>query len=104
MLKKIMQPVMALVLAYGVIAASAPAAEAGHGRGVGVGIAAGIIGLWHSRRRGQPRSLLLALRRGMLSRPRGVRLRQSPLLLDNKAGDYVCRGGRWTCWRPTYCD
>ncbi len=23
---------------------------------------------------------------------------------ENSWGDTVCRGGRYTCWRPTYCD
>ena len=23
---------------------------------------------------------------------------------ENSWGDSVCRGGRYTCWRPTYCD
>ena len=22
----------------------------------------------------------------------------------NRYGDWVCRGGRYHCWRPTYCD
>ncbi len=103
MLKKLMQPVMAVVLATGLIASSAPTAEAGHGRGIGVGIAAGIIGLgilgavanrdrYYSRYAGEcypgPEECGFVNRR----------------CFYNRWGDYVCRGGRWTCWRPTYCD
>jgi hypothetical protein len=23
---------------------------------------------------------------------------------ENRYGEYVCRGGTWRCYRPTYCD
>ena len=47
MVKKLQHAAMAIVMAFGFIASTAPQAEArrGHGAGIGLGIAAGIIGL-----------------------------------------------------------
>lgn len=101
MLRTISRSAMAVALSAGLVASSVGSAEA-HGRGAGlaVGVAAGLIGL------------------GIL----GAAANASPRYRDscyrgaercgwrdrrcfvNAYGDEVCRGGRYTCWRPTYCD
>jgi hypothetical protein len=105
MLKRIMHALMALALIAGVTASSIGPAEAGHRGGrFAAGVAAGIIGL------------------GLLGAYAHARDRHYYSAHDecypgpeecgwvnrrcfyNSWGDYVCRGGRWTCWRPTYCD
>jgi hypothetical protein len=106
MLKKIMQPLMALTMAFGVMASSMQPAEAGHrGRGVALGVAAGIIGLGiagaiASERHHRP---YYRAQGGCYPGPEqcGWTNRRC---FENSWGDYVCRGGRYTCWRPTYCD
>lgn len=106
MLKKIMNSLMAVALAAGVAVSAAAPAEAGHrhGSGLGIGIAAGIIGL------GVGAAIADAHRHDRYyERARcypgpeecGWRNRRC---FTNTWGDTVCRGGRWTCWRPTYCD
>jgi len=104
MFKKIVQSLMVLTLAGGVIASSSDGAEARHGR-FAAGVAAGIIGL----------GVLGALadRRyhdddydragGCYPGPEQCGW-VNRRCFENRWGDYVCRGGRWTCWRPTYCD
>lgn len=106
MLKKIMTALVALALVVGVTASSAPPAEARGGGRVAAGIAAGIIGLGvlgayaHARDReyyyanGGGECYPGPERCGWVNRH----------CFENRWGDYVCRGGRWTCWRPTYCD
>lgn len=99
-----MQVFAALVLAVGTVMASVQPAEAGRGGRTAAGIAAGIIGLGilgayaHSRDRDYyhhdaecypgPRECGWTNRRCYIDR----------------WGDEVCRGGRWRCWHPTYCD
>jgi hypothetical protein len=108
MLKRIMQPVMAATLALGVAATTIQPAEARHGRGLAVGIAAGIIGLGiagalaHDHRYHR-RYHYYSGGGECYPGPEqcGWRNRRC---FTNSWGDYVCRGGRWTCWRPTYCD
>lgn len=104
MMKKLMNALMALSLIAGVTASSIQPAEAGRGGRVAAGIAAGIIGLGllgaygHARDRDYYRA-------GGECYPGpeecGWRNRRC---FTNSWGDTVCRGGRWTCWRPTYCD
>ncbi len=105
MMKKIMQALMALTLVVGVAASSIQPAEAHRsGRGVAAGVAAGIIGLGilgayaHSRDREYYRAS-----GECYPGPEecGWKNRRC---FTNSWGDRVCRGGRWTCWRPTYCD
>ena len=105
MLKKLTNSIMAMALALGVTASTIAPAEARHG--LGLGIAAGIIGLGigaaiandhryyrrdYYRSSGEcypgPEQCGWSNRR----------------CFYNSWGDYVCRGGRYTCWRPTYCD
>lgn len=107
MMKKIMQALMALTLVISVTASSIQPADAGHrGRGVAAGVAAGIIGLGllgayaHSRDRDD---YYYESRERCYPGPEecGWKNRRC---FTNSWGDTVCRGGRWTCWRPTYCD
>ena len=104
MFKKIMNSLMALALVAGVTASTIQPAEAHRGgRGVAAGVAAGIIGLGilgayaHSRDRHYYRES------NCYPGPEecGWKNRRC---FTNSWGDRVCRGGRWTCWRPTYCD
>jgi hypothetical protein len=105
MIKKLMQSLMALALVVGVTASSVQPADAGHRGGrVAAGVAAGIIGLGllgayaNSRERHYYRSSGECYpgpeECGWTNRR----------CFENEWGDRVCRGGRWTCWRPTYCD
>jgi hypothetical protein len=109
MLNKFMASLLAVLLAFGtVMAANTAPAEAGRGGRVAAGVAAGIIGLGvlgayaHARERHYysgyrdddevcyrgPRECGWVGRR----------------CFENRYGDEVCRGGRWTCWRDTVCD
>ncbi len=109
MLKKIMSPLLAVVLAFGAVtAATTQSAEAGRGGRVAAGVAAGIIGLgvlgayahardhrYHSRYRDYDEVCHKGPREcGWVGRK----------CFENRWGETVCRGGRWTCWRDTYCD
>jgi hypothetical protein len=106
MIKKLMVPLMAIMLAFGTVmtTASAPA-EAGRGGRVAAGIAAGIIGLGvlgayaHARDRHRYDDYEEVCYRG--PRECGWVGRRC---FVNRYGDEVCRGGRWTCWRDTVCD
>jgi hypothetical protein len=101
MMKKIMHALMALMLMAGVTASIQPA-EAGRGGRVAAGVAAGIIGLGllgayaHSRDRHYAHDECYPGPEEC-----GWKNRRC---FTNSWGDTVCRGGRWTCWRPTYCD
>lgn len=102
MMKTITRGLVAVTLAAGLTVSSMQTAEARGGRGAGlaVGVAAGIIGL------------------GILGATAGPRYYRQPSCYRggercgwrdrhcfiNAYGDEVCRGGRYTCWRPTYCD
>jgi len=105
MMKKMMSALMALMLVAGVTVSSIQPAEAGRGGRVAAGVAAGIIGLGllgayaHSRDRDD----YYSARERCYPGPEecGWRNRRC---FENSWGDTVCRGGRWTCWRPTYCD
>lgn len=103
MIKKLMQSAMALNLAFGVVATSMQPAEARGGAGVAVGVAAGLIGL------GILGAAANAGPRYYASEPACYKGRERCGWTDrhcfiNSYGDEVCRGGRYTCWRPTYCD
>ncbi len=102
MLKKSLYSVMAAVMAVGLLASSYQPAEARRGRNVALGVGAAIIGLGvlgayaNARERGYHRS-------HCYKGPEecGWRNRRC---FENRYGDVVCRGGHYTCWRPTYCD
>lgn len=103
MWKSITSLVLAGAVAMGGVTATVDQAEAG-GRGVGVGIAAGIIGLGllgayaHARDREYYRS-----GGGCYKGPERCGWRDRHCF-ENRYGDYVCRGGYYSCYRPTYCD
>lgn len=111
MLKTFLQSLMALTLAVGMTASSIGSAEARHGRGGGLafGLAAGIIGLGIA---GAIANEHRRDRRPYYYSGGGERCRPGPEqcgwtdrhCFENDWGDTVCRGGRYTCWRPTYCD
>lgn len=98
MFKKILHSLMALTLAAGFAFASTQDAEAR--RGFGTGVAVGVLGLFalgaaaHAHDRGYYRSCYGPERCAW----RGRRC------FENRYGDWVCRGGRYSCWRPNYCD
>lgn len=106
MIKKLIQSLMALTLVVGIGAASVQPAEARGGRAA-AGIAAGIIGLGilgayaHARDREYYREREYVRECHPGPEECGWRGRRC---FTNSWGDTVCRGGRWTCWRPTYCD
>ena len=103
MMKKIMSAAMALTLMVGATLTSVQPAEAGR-RGVAAGVAAGIIGLGilgaysHARDREYYRAA-----DDCYPGPEECGWTNRRCFV-NSWGDRVCRGGRWTCWRPTYCD
>ena len=108
MMKKIMHALMALSLIAGVPASSIQPAEAGRGGRVAAGVAAGIIGLGllgaygHARERDYDRHYYRSSGECYPGPEEcGWRNRRC---FTYSWGDTVCRGGRWTCWRPTYCD
>jgi hypothetical protein len=109
MIKKFMNALMAVALMVGVTASSIQPAEAGRGGRVAAGVAAGIIGLGllgaygHARERDYDRHYHRSGGGECYPGPEecGWKNRRC---FTNSWGDTVCRGGRWTCWRPTYCD
>jgi len=109
MIKKLLAPFLAITLAFGAVMTSASApAEAGRGGRVAAGIAAGIIGLGvlgavanardqrhYSRYRDDEEVCYKGPREcGWTGRR----------CFENRYGEEVCRGGRWTCWRDTICE
>lgn len=104
MLKSLLSPVLAVALAIGTLGASNVPAEAGHGR-FAAGVAAGVIGLGllgayaHARDRHYYRDYEPACYKG--PRECGWVGRRC---FEDRYGETVCRGGRWTCWRDTVCD
>lgn len=103
-MKKIMRTAAASAVALAVVAGAQQPAEAGryghhhhHDGGFAAGVAAGIIGLGvlsaYSHARG-PACYSGPERCGWTDRH----------CFHNRYGDWVCRGGRYHCSRPTYCD
>jgi len=106
MMKKLMASLLAVTLAFGaVMTASTTSAEAGRGGRVAAGIAAGIIGLGvlgavaNARERRHYRYDEEVCYKG--PRECGWTGRRC---FENRYGEEVCRGGRWTCWRDTICE
>ncbi|WP_333792984.1 hypothetical protein [Hyphomicrobium sp.] len=105
MIKKFVHGLMALMLVAGAAVSSTQPAEAGRGGRVAAGVAAGIIGLGllgayaHSR----DRDYYYRSRGECYPGPEECGWKNRRCFIDSW-GDRVCRGGRWTCWRPTYCD
>jgi hypothetical protein len=104
MMKKIMSALMAVMLVAGATVSTIEPAEAGRGGRVAAGVAAGIIGLGllgayaHERDRDY-----YYARERCHPGPEECGWKNRRCYTDSW-GDTVCRGGRWTCWRPTYCD
>jgi len=109
MLKTFMASLLAITLAFGAVMTTNTApAEAGRGGRVAAGIAAGIIGLgvlgaYAHARDGYHDRGYRAYDEVCYKGPKecgwvGRRC------FENRYGDEVCRGGRWTCWRDTVCD
>lgn len=110
MIRKILHPLMAVVLAAGLASASVHEAQARRGAGVAAGVAAGIIGLGilgaaaSARGRGyhheryddydEPACYHGPRRCGWENRR----------CFEDRYGDMVCRGGDWICRRPLICD
>lgn len=108
MIRKILHPLMALMLAAGLATASVQQAEAGRGHGVAAGIAAGIIGLGiigaaASSRRGGYYYDDDYDGGGCYRGPRRCTW-ENRRCFENRYGDMVCRGGDYVCRRPLICD
>jgi hypothetical protein len=103
MMKKIVQGAAALALVAGMVAATAPAADA-HGRGGGVaaGLALGtILGLGIAGAYAGPR--YYADGPGCYPGPRQCGYAGRSCWY-NRYGERICRGGEYRCWRPQVCD
>lgn len=105
MLKKLMVACLAITMAFGAVMTtnSAPA-EAGRGGRFAAGVAAGIIGLgvlgaYANARDRHYRAYDEVCYKG--PKECGWVGRRC---FENRYGDEVCRGGRWTCWRDTVCE
>jgi hypothetical protein len=109
MLKKLMSSLMALTMAFGIMAAVPSDAEArNRGGRVAAGVAAGIIGLGvlgayaHARDHGGHRTYYRSSGECYPGPERcGYTSRRCSY---NSWGDYVCRGGQYRCWREEVCD
>lgn len=104
MLKKLMHTLLGLTFAIGIAGASVQPARAGDNGGKFVaGVAAGIIGLsllgavTHARDRAYYRH------GACYEGPRRCEWRDRHCF-ENRYGEWVCRGGHYSCWRPTFCD
>lgn len=96
---------LAVAMIFSAMVVTVDRAEAGR-RGVGVGIAAGIIGLGilgaYAHARDRDRDYHRSGGGCYKGREQcGWRDRHC---FENRYGDYVCRGGYYSCHRPTYCD
>lgn len=104
MLKKITSLVMAVVTMIGLSLAVAEPAEARRGRNVGVGIAAGIIGLGILGAYAHARDRDGSYHRSNCYKGREECGWSNRRCFENRYGDTVCRGGVYSCHRPTICD
>ncbi|MFM7085351.1 MAG: hypothetical protein ACKOW3_10185 [Hyphomicrobium sp.] len=111
MLKKTLGlAIIAILSASAFVSVSVDRAQAGHGGSLAAGIAGGIIGFGllsayaHANER--------AYYRAYDYKPYPEVCHQGPQqcgwvgrrCFENSWGEMVCRGGRWSCWRETYCD
>ena len=109
MLKRLLSSMMTLALVVGIAVSATTPAEAGRrGRDVGVGIAAGIIGLGilgaYANARDRHRYDHYERSRHECYKGPEECGWVNRRCFTNSWGERVCRGGRWTCWRDTYCD
>ncbi len=106
MIKKILHPMLALVLAAGMAMTTMHDAEAGHGSRVAAGVAAGIIGLGILGAAASARHDAdyyddyddRCYRGRRRCHWEGRRCH------ENRYGDLICRGGERVCRRPLICD
>lgn len=103
MWKTITSMILAAATFFGATMVTVNQAEAGRGRGVGLGIAAGIIGLGVLGAYAHARDREYSNTGGCYKGPERCAWRDRHCF-ENRYGDYVCRGGRYSCYRPTYCD
>lgn len=106
MLNSFSKTLLVPVLALGVVASSFEPAEARRGRGIALGVAAGIIGLGVAAAIADERHHRRHYYRshgGCYPGPEECGW-VNRRCFENSWGEVRCRGGRWTCWRPTYCD
>lgn len=102
MLKKALYSLLAATMAVGVLASTYQPAEARRGGRIALGVGATILGLGllgayaHSRERGYHHS-------HCYKGPEECSWKNRRCF-ENRYGDVVCRGGHYTCWRPTICD
>jgi hypothetical protein len=103
MFKKLGTALAGVAMMAGMSMATVTPAEAYRGRNVGIGIAAGIIGLgvlgaYANAREGRHYS-----RNECYKGPERCSWSDRHCFV-NRYGDEVCRGGRYSCYRPTICD
>lgn len=98
-----MHPLMALMLAAGLAAASVQTAEAG-GRGVAAGVAAGILGLAIIGAASRSRAYAYDDYDDRCYRGRRRCHWENRDCFENRYGEVVCRGGDYVCRRPLICD
>jgi hypothetical protein len=103
MFKKLTSTVMTATMMCAMSLATIQPAEAG-GRNVGVGIAAGIIGLGILGAYANARDRDHHYARGGCYKGREQCGWSDRHCFVNRYGDDVCRGGRYSCYRPTICD
>ena len=103
MFKKLTSMVVAALTMFSLSLVTVQTAEARGGRNVGVGIAAGIIGLGILGAYANARDGHHA-RDGGCYKGREQCGWSDRHCFVNRYGDEVCRGGRYSCYRPTICD
>jgi hypothetical protein len=104
MSKKILQSLLALTFVLGLATTASQPAEAGRGGGVAAGVAVGtILGLGIAGAYAGPRYYAYDAGPGCYRGPRQC-ARAERSCWYNRAGEYICQGGEYRCWRPTYCD
>jgi hypothetical protein len=103
MLKKALYPLMAMSVAFGVLATSYQPAEARRGGGVALGVGAAILGLGLLGAHAHAREHRYYHRGSCYKGPEECSWKNRRCF-ENRYGDVVCRGGHYSCWRPTICD
>ena len=101
MLKKLIHAMLGLTLAVGIAAASVKPAEAGRRGSFAAGVAVGAIGLGLLSAAAHARGPHYY--RSCYEGPRRCEWRGRHCF-ENYRGDWVCRGGHYSCWRPEVCD
>jgi hypothetical protein len=105
MLNKLIHALLGLTLAVGIAAAAVQPAEANHRRAgaFAAGVATGVIGLGLLGAAAHARDRTYHGYGGCYEGPRRCEWRGRHCF-ENHYGEFVCRGGHYSCWRPTLCD